>query len=277
MRKYTYEHRDIHNSYNSSSPQKRSSLPSPWWSCTEAVEHRKQAFRLFKKSPSPENFLNLKRQEASTKKILRNEKRRSWRFFCEDISSYTKLNTLWKLIKRYKNRYLTSTISYPTSSNGISQDMHNTIASLCPPSCVAPSPALMSPANNRPLTSVFDPPFSLAELHYVLNAMKKKKTSPGSDQITYSMISHIPKIYLPALLDILNGIFSTGNLPDSWNHSLIFLIPKSTPGKFRPISLTSCVLKTMERLVLMRLDWWLERYSKLPNSQYGFRRSFLSG
>lgn len=57
---------------------KRSPPSSSWWNdtCSEAVELRKQAFRLFKKNPSQENFFNLKRQEASTRKILRIEKRR---------------------------------------------------------------------------------------------------------------------------------------------------------------------------------------------------------
>jgi len=151
--------------------------------------------------------------------------------------------------------------------------MHNSISVLCPSSCVAPPPEFSLYDNLRPQASVFEAPFSITELRYVLNLMEKKKTSPGLDQITYSIICHTPAIYLPAFLDILNEIFSTGNFPDSWKRSLVFLIPKPVPGKYRPISLTSCVLKTLERLILMRLDWWLERYNKLPNSQYGFRKS----
>ncbi|KMQ85763.1 pol-like protein, partial [Lasius niger] len=46
----------------------------------------------------------------------------------------------------------------------------------------------------------------------------------------------------------------------------------SVPGKFRPISLISCSLKIMEKLILLRLDWWIEHNHKLPSSQYGFRK-----
>jgi len=177
---------------------------------------RKQDFRLFKRNPSQENFFNLKRQEASTRKILRVEKRKNWRSFCKEITSFTQINTLWKLIKRYRNRYLTSTpSSSPSTNHGIPKGMQNTIASLCPSSCIAPPPDFSLHDNIRNLASVFDSPFSTAELRYVLNAMKKKKTSPGLDQITYSMICHIPTIYLPAFLDILNEIYSSGKLPDS--------------------------------------------------------------
>lgn len=61
-------------------------------------------------------------------------------------------------------------------------------------------------------------------------------------------------------------------IPSSWTHFLIYLISKSIPGKYRPISLTSCILKILERLISLRLDWWLEHYLKLPNSQFGFRK-----
>lgn len=266
------------NSHSKRNPSslKRTPPPAPWWNdtCSEAVLQRKQAFHLFKKFPSQNNYFNLKRQEASTRKTLRSEKRKSWRSFCKDITSFTNLNTLWKLIKSYKNRYLGSTPSpSPSTNHEMPIGMHNFISALCPASCVAPPPDFTLYDNFRPQASVVDSPFTITELHYALNSMGKKKTSPGLDQITYSIICHTPEVYLPAFLDILNEIFSSDILPDSWNRSLVFLLPKPVPGKYRPISLTSCVLKTLEKLILMRLDWWLERYNKLPNSQYGFRKS----
>ncbi|MGL9760602.1 MAG: reverse transcriptase domain-containing protein [Symbiopectobacterium sp.] len=39
------------------------------------------------------------------------------------------------------------------------------------------------------------------------------------------------------------------------------------------MSLTSCVQKTYERMVKARLQWWLEKNAKLPDGQYGFRKS----
>jgi Reverse transcriptase (RNA-dependent DNA polymerase). len=42
---------------------------------------------------------------------------------------------------------------------------------------------------------------------------------------------------------------------------------------YRPISVASCVLKTFERMVKNRLDWWLEKNNIVPKSQFGFRKS----
>lgn len=43
--------------------------------------------------------------------------------------------------------------------------------------------------------------------------------------------------------------------------------------KFRPISLASCLCKVLERMISNRLNWYLEFFNLLPNSQFGFRRS----
>ncbi|XP_025262582.1 uncharacterized protein LOC112637350 [Camponotus floridanus] len=45
------------------------------------------------------------------------------------------------------------------------------------------------------------------------------------------MISLLPIEYLQSLLDIFNSIFDSGSFPSTWRHSLVFLIPKSSPGK----------------------------------------------
>lgn len=41
----------------------------------------------------------------------------------------------------------------------------------------------------------------------------------------------------------------------------------------RPISLAPCLLKVMERMINLRISWWLEHHGKLPKSQFGFRRA----
>lgn len=109
------------------------------------------------------------------------------------------------------------------------------------------------------------------KLNFVVSSLKKR-SSPGYDQVNNRIISRPPFDYRSLLLSILNNLFSEDLFPESWKTSIVYIIPKSSPGKFRPISLTSCILKLLEKLILQRLDWWLEERQKLPDFQYEFRR-----
>lgn len=120
----------------------------------------------------------------------------------------------------------------------------------------------------------FDTPFVKEEFELVFYS-SNKKSSPGPDQIDYKILSHLPESYRSTLLSILNDIFQKGDFPEDWKSSIVYMIPKSTPGKFRPISLTLCLLKMLERLVLLRLNWRIKSKHILPEFQFGFR-SFKS-
>ena len=67
-----------------------------------------------------------------------------------------------------------------------------------------------------------------------------------------------------------------GSFPASWNEAIIIPIPKpgrdaTDPNNYRPIALTSCICKTMERMINQRFVWFLERASLLTAAQSGFR------
>jgi potassium voltage-gated channel Eag-related subfamily H protein 8 len=60
----------------------------------------------------------------------------------------------------------------------------------------------------------------------------------------------------------MNDIWEAGNMPSIWKLANVIPIPKpkqniSQPSNYRPIALTSCVYKTMERRINDRL-WFLE-------------------
>ena len=78
------------------------------------------------------------------------------------------------------------------------------------------------------------------------------------------------------LLEIYNSIWTTGNIPKSWKEATVIPIPKpdkdhTDPSNYRPIALTSCVCKTMERMINDRLTWFLESNNIITNFQSGFR------
>ena len=60
------------------------------------------------------------------------------------------------------------------------------------------------------------------------------------------------------------------------NMQQLFLFPKPgkepvEPNNYRPIALTSCLCKTLERMINKRVTWFLESNNHISRFQSGFR------
>ena len=117
---------------------------------------------------------------------------------------------------------------------------------------------------------------TIDELKKAIKKLKKKK-APGPDNITNEMIQHLRNTALQKPLDIYNLSWNKGELPQIWKEAKMIPILKKGKNKaravsYRPISLTSCVCKTMERMVNLRMQWFLETKNVLAPEQAGFRQ-----
>ena len=52
----------------------------------------------------------------------------------------------------------------------------------------------------------------------------------------------------------------------------MFLVPKKSKNKIRPLTLASCMLKLVEKLIAMRIIFYIEKEGILPEEQHGFRK-----
>ena len=121
---------------------------------------------------------------------------------------------------------------------------------------------------------VYNEKFSLKEFYNVLSSVKE--TSAGPDTITYSMIKNAHDSLHIHILTLFNDIFISNKFPSSWRIATIIPKPnkdRTTPLNFRPISLTNCLCKILEKMVNLRLVWFLEKEQCLSNAQSGFRRN----
>ena len=88
-------------------------------------------------------------------------------------------------------------------------------------------------------------------------------TATGPDDVHYQLLKHLPDNSLAVLLNMFNNIWMSGSFPATWQQAIVIPIPKpgkdhSDPNNYRPIALTSCICKTMERMVNNRLVFYLE-------------------
>ena len=122
--------------------------------------------------------------------------------------------------------------------------------------------------------SVFNVPFKLSEFKKALK--KCKNTTPGKDMICYEMFKHMSSYGQNCVLKFFNRIWEKGFMPSAWKHALIIPIlkpnkKKSDPASYRPIALTSNFCKLFERILVSRMNWYLEKNQLLSKFQSGFR------
>ena len=118
--------------------------------------------------------------------------------------------------------------------------------------------------------------FSMKELQTAIRKMKRKG-APGPDDIPPSFLKELGPEALKVLLSIYNESFWNAACPQIWRTAII--VPLLKAGKpsgalksYRPVSLTSCVVKLMERLVAERIYHIMETGNRFSKLQAGFRR-----
>jgi ribonuclease HI len=129
-------------------------------------------------------------------------------------------------------------------------------------------------AASRAFDPVFDTSFTAEDVRAVC-AVSRLSAAVGPDRIPAHFLRHASDGMVEALTRCFNFSWHHAVLPQDWRSADVRPLYKgkgatSDPDSYRPISLTSLVVKAMERLVLGRLVKQLE--SKLHVAQCGFRR-----
>ena len=98
----------------------------------------------------------------------------------------------------------------------------------------------------------------------------------GPDDIPPSVLKHLADELCTPLAHIFQLSLEEGYVPSDWRIAHIIPIFKkgsrSKPGNYRPISLTSCIGKVLERIIKDDITDHLEKHDLLHNTQHGFRK-----
>jgi len=264
----------------------------PWWNktCEDSIRDRKRQLRHFRNNPTVENLIAFKKARAAARQNIRLSKQESWQSYASSINSHTPVKQVWQKIKTLNGKRasckipalvtdddetvytlpeIANTLAKSFASNSSSQNYTSTFTK-------HKSQAEKTKPNfNSDNTESYNKPFTIAELDSAIS--KGKSTSPGPDGIHNDMLKHLNSNGREKLLELYNNIWASDDFPDSWREAFIIPIPKprkdhTRSTNHRPISLTSCLCKLMERMICSRLRWFLEKNGLLANCQSGARQ-----
>lgn len=116
------------------------------------------------------------------------------------------------------------------------------------------------------------------EVYKIVKKRVIKNKAPGDDGIKASYIKLVPEKMIDNMTEVYNKFLKAGIFPERWKRSILVLIPKGDLNlrnpKVRPICLINELAKIFERILVNRINLWMEenKDSQLASNQYGFRK-----
>lgn len=262
----------------------------PWWDkkCTVLRRITRNCYRRYKHNATLTNKIIYKRAQAKQRNYYKTAKRNSWMNYINCINSKTPLSLIWKKIRKLSGKYSPSPSPslkinncLITKPEEVAEKFGKHFSDISKPNHYPPDLKPLDDTtevqfNASDCSAEYNFKFTMRELLYALSTTED--TAPGADNITYDMLKHLPDDAKIFLLNVFNKIWELGVLPQIWKISVI--IPTCKPGKdglqpsnYRPIALTSCLCKLMEKMINHRLVWFLEKNNLLSECQFGFRKN----
>lgn len=264
----------------------------PWWNaeCEQAIKESKNAFYNYKKCNTEYNLIEFKRLRAKARYITKKAKKDSWNHYTSTITNSTPPSEIWNKIRRIRGTVGTHNITSLYNNNKFittNRDIAEALAETYEQNASDSNhhQAFIEHKNqveNQPIppfTSVNDHlniPITINELDDVLPHCKN--SSPGSDNLPYAFLQHLPRNGKEQLLRIYDKILKAQTFPEKWHEAIIIPVlkpkkPRNNVSSYRPISLTCTMCKILERILNRRLLWFLETNHLLTDTQSGFRKN----
>ena len=265
--------------------------PIPWWNreLANARRERNRRERALRRRYSIENKIAYNRAKAKLRFLANEARRSSWKNYVGSINQYTSLHKIWKKVQRISGKYRAPPRTILRDQNGdvvtdreeVAEVMADHFSSIS--SCINYPPRFLQYKNTIESRSLHfetrqDFPYNheITTREFEAALSHSSNSAPGSDNIPYILIKMAHHTYRNLLLNLYNRIFSERVYPNHWRLAIVLGFPK--PGKDpldvnckRPISLTQCMAKVMERIINTRLVWFLESNNLISEIQSGFR------
>jgi len=220
--------------------------------------------KMLKRGENANTREEYRKAKITVHKLVKKKRRADWRKFCKKIENTGESS---RIIKMLKGNNIVGNCTLEKPDGTFTNDPQETLQLLYDKHF----PTLNGENDNivlteaSPTTEILD----FIDIHTIREAIFsfKKYKSPGADGIFPILLQEGFETIGEYLLDIYKESLITNTIPYSWTVSRVVFIPKpgkfryTTPKDFRPLSLTSFLLKGLEKLIL----WFIEERFLSPN------------
>jgi len=269
---------DITTALNQAFPEQKLDncvRPFHWWS-KELQRLRREVHQLSNqyrqlRLDSARDRLNEARRRYS--RAIRRAKRKHWKRFTSEVSDVKKASLINKIINAGSNKTLglltkNGVICTPTETINLLLDVH------FPGSWSA---KIWPHEGNLPEVPLVESTFTAADTMMAINSFGDRK-SPGCDKIHPIVLKHLGEKAIKRLTNLFNASLQLGYVPVNWRRARVIYIPKpgkdsyESPRSFRPITLSSFMVKTMERVIQTVVEQTVLPENPLNMNQHAFRK-----
>lgn len=197
--------------------------------------------------------------------------------------TWRQINTILSKTKNKQNvsTHFTENGTQITNPQEISNEFNNFFINIGPklnrqcPSTPCTASSFLPNVNIT--NSLFFEPSTVEETYAIIQKLKPK-TSCGHDNISPKLLKQTAQSILLPITHIVNLSLASGIFPENMKIAKVVPIFKNGSSyyfnNYRPVSLLPSCSKILERIVFTRLHKFLDKYSLLTPSQYGFRPNF---
>ena len=242
---------------------------------------------------NPSHKQQFEQAQAEWRRVKQEAKQQSWKELCESLQSKVRSPVIWSTFRRTCPSTFSSLSSFPDPVTGA-------LPSSLPASLNHVASAFVS--SGQPPVPLPDPiqreteeciqaehathPSHLPDEsdHWQFDIKRVEEqcqyqhtdTAAGPDSIAALMLTHGGEMLYRALSLLYSYSWHYSVLPQAWRAANVCALykgkgSKSSIGSFRPISVTSVIVRTFEHLIHHQLAHRLERQDYFHPEQFGFR------
>lgn len=273
----------IWSAYEQSCPilHRKAKRDVPWWNST-LQRLRDNLRRLFNRVRGSTDRTVYRETLTEYNKEVRKAKRKSWSNFCESVNATPVAARLKKVLCKEHSNGIGTLRKSDGSLTESREDTLELLLSTHFPGCRKRQTTPTNLTKFRRFDGIemrsfvrSKQIFNEQRIRWAIRSFEPFK-SPGEDGIFPALLQQGLEEILDPLVKIFRWSYTLGHIPEPWRGVKVVFIPKAgkreadLPKSYRPISLTSFLLKTMEKVIDFHIRNEILKRKPLRKEQHAY-------